>query len=143
MAGTRPGHARSLCDTGHGVEVCVDRGEYRSGGNIVITTRNLTDRPIFKDGCATATARVPESEDDHRPRYTPRRNCGINATIADILAHAVRMEAGALLEENLQLGYGPQDFYRVQMWLLTPRGELAFRTPVNSGQFVIFPAASN
>ena len=55
----------------------------------------------------------------------------------------VRLEPGASTTEILRLGYSPQDFFRVTVWLLTPDGEPAFDTPATSGVFVIFPGANN
>lgn len=133
----------SLCDTSHGVEVCVDRGEYRSNESIEVTTRNLSERPILKDGCGTSTSPVPDSEDEFRPVYSPRRNCGVGVTRAVIVERMVRVEPGETVRETLRLGYAPQDFFRVHVWLLTPAGDLAFDTPATSGVFVIFPAAED
>ncbi|MXX67600.1 MAG: hypothetical protein F4Y74_01325 [Gemmatimonadales bacterium] len=133
----------SLCDTRHGVEVCVDRPEYRSNEAIVVTTRNLADGPIFKDACATTALPDPDSEEDFRPAYNPRRHCGPAVTRTVIVERMVRLEPGASTRETLRLGYSPQDFFRVIVWLLTPDGALAFDTPAASGVFVIFPGADN
>lgn len=142
-SGEATGPRGSLCDTRHGVEVCVDRPEYRFGESILITTRNVSDRRVFKDGCGTSTARAPRSEEAFRPYYNPRRHCGVAVTRTLIVERMVELEPGASTRETLQLGYSPQDFFRVTVWLLTPDGALAFDTPAASGVFVIFPAANN
>ncbi len=133
----------NLCDTRHGAEVCVDRPEYRSSESILITTRNVSDRPIFKDACGTTALPVPDPGEDFRPRYNPRRHCGPGVTQTVVVERMVRLEPGASTRETLRLGYSPQDFFHVTVWLLTPDGEPAFDTPATSGVFVIFPGASN
>ncbi len=133
----------SLCDTRHGVEVCVDRPEYRSNEAILVTTRNVSDHPIFKDECGTTAIPAPDSEEDFRPSYNPARHCGHVDTRAVVVERMVRLEPGASTRETLLLGYSPQDFFRVIVWLLTPDGALAFDTPAASGVFVIFPGADN
>ena len=141
--GEPTGPRGSLCDTSHGVEVCVDRAEYRSNETIEVTTLNLSDRPILKDSCGTSASPVPDSEDEFRPVYSPRRNCGVGVTREVIVDRMVQLEPGESIRETLQLGYAPQDFFRVQVWLLTPEGDLAFATPATSGVFVIFPGAGD
>ena len=141
--GEPTGPRGSLCDTRHGVEVCVDRAEYRSNESIKVTTLNLSNRAILKDSCGTGTSPAPDSEDEFRPVYSPRRNCGVGVTRAVIVERMVRLEPGASVLETLQLGYAPQDFFRVHVWLLTSEGDLAFDTPATSGIFVIFPGADN
>jgi hypothetical protein len=133
----------SLCDTRHGVEVCVDRPEYRSNEAVLITTRNVSDLPIFKDACGTTALSAPDSEEDFRPNYNPQRHCGEAVTRTVVVERMVRLEPGASTRETLRLGYSPQDFFRVVVWLLTPDGALAFDTPAVSGVFVIFPGADN
>ena len=142
-SGEATGPRGSLCDTRHGAEVCVDRPEYRSNEAIVITTRNVSDGPIFKDACATTALPDPDSEEDFRPAYNPRRHCGPRVTRTVIVERMVRLEPGASTTEILRLGYSPQDFFRVTVWLLTPDGEPAYDTPATSGVFVIFPGANN
>ncbi len=142
-SGEATGPRGSLCDTRHGVEVCVDRPESRSDESIVITTRNLSDRPIFRDACGMSTPRVPDPEDEFTPFYNPRRNCGISVTREMIVERTERLGPGEATRDTLQLGYVPQDFFRAQVWLLTPSGDLAFDTPATSGVFVIFPGANN
>ncbi len=142
-SGEATGPRGSLCETRHGVEVCVDRPEYRSNESILIAARNLSDHPIFKDACGTTTEPVPASEEDFRPAYNPQRNCGQAVTRATAVERMVRLEPGASTRDTLRLGYSPQDFYRVTVWLLTPGGALAFDTPATSGVFVIFPGANN
>lgn len=141
--GDATGPRGGLCDTRHGVEVCVDRSEYRSNESVLITTRNVSDRPIFKDACGTTAIRAPDSEEDFRPDYRPQRHCGQAATRTVVIERMVRLEPGASTRDTLQLGYAPQDFFRVIVWLLTPDGALAFDTPAASGVFVIFPGADN
>lgn len=133
----------SLCDTRHGVEVCVDRPEYRSNEAVLITTRNASDRPIFKDACGTTALPAPDSEEDFRPNYNPQRHCGQAVTRTVVVERMVRLEPGASSRDTLRLGYSPQDFFRAIVWLLTPDGALAFDTPAVSGVFVIFPGADN
>ncbi len=133
----------SLCDTRHGAEVCVDRSEYRSNESILITTRNVSDRAIFKDACGTTAIPAPDSEEGFAPNYNPRRHCGRGVTRAVIVERMVRLEPGASTRETLRLGYSPQAFFRVTVWLLAPDGALAFDTPAMSGVFVIFPGAGN
>ncbi|MDE2664158.1 MAG: hypothetical protein OXI39_14305 [Gemmatimonadota bacterium] len=140
--GGATGPRGSLCDTRHGTEVCVDRPEYRSGEAIVITTRNVSNGSIFKD-CGTTAVPAPDSEDEFRPAYNPRRRCGATVTRTEIVERMVRLEPGASTRETLRLGYSPQDFFHVTVWLLTLDGELAFDTPATSGVFVIFPGANN
>ena len=142
-SGGAVGPSGNLCDTRHGVEVCVDRPEYRSNESIIITTRNMSNRPIFKDACGTSASRVPDPEADVKPQYNPRRNCGVSVTREVIVERMVRLGPGSTTRETLELGYAPQDFFHVQVWLLTPRGELRFDTPAISGVFVIFPGADN
>ncbi len=137
------GPSGNLCDTRHEVEVCVDRPEYRSNESIVIATRNLSDRPIFRDACGMSTSRVPDPEDEFTPFYSPQRNCGISVTREMIVERMERLGSGEATRDTLQLGYAPQDFFRAQVWLLTPSGDLAFDTPATSGVFVIFPGANN
>ncbi|MCY3599761.1 MAG: hypothetical protein OXN85_07300 [Gemmatimonadetes bacterium] len=142
-SGEATGPRGSLCDTRHGVEVCVDRPEYRSNGAILVTTRNVSDRPIFKDACGTTVLPVPDSEEDFKPHYNARRHCGPAVTRTVVIERMVRLEPGASTRETLRLGYSPQGFFHVTVWLLTPDGALAFDTPATSGVFVIFPGADN
>lgn len=142
-SGEATGPRGSLCDTRHGVEVCVDRPEYRPHQSVIITTRNVSDRQVFKDACGTTTARAPRTEEDFRPHYNPRRHCGPAVTRTVIAQRMVSLEPGASTRETLLLGYSPQDFFRVTVWLLTPDGELAFDTPAASGVFVVFPGANS
>ncbi len=142
-SGEATGPRGSLCDIRHGAEVCVDRPEYRSNESVVVTTRNVSDLPIFKDACGTTALPDPDSEEDFRPNYNPQRHCGPAVTRTVIVERMVRLEPGASTRETLQLGYSPQDFFRVTVWLLTPEGALAFDTPATSGVFVIFPGANN
>lgn len=81
----------SLCDTRHGVEVCVDRPEYRSNESVVITTRNVSDRPIFKDARGTTAVPARDSEEDFRPSYNPQRNCGQTVTRKVVVERMVRL----------------------------------------------------
>lgn len=120
----------------------MDRLEYGTGDRIVITTRNLSGSPVFKDGCGTSTVRVSDSR-GVRGRYVPRLRCGINVTPETIVARMVRLDHGALTEETLLVqGFVVQGYYYVQVWLLTADGALAFDTPVRSGIFGLVPSAN-
>ena len=121
----------------------MDRPEYRSNESVVITTRNVSDRPIFKDACGMTTVPAPDSEEDFTPNYNPQRNCGQAVTRTVVVERMVRLEPGASTRDTLRLGYAPQDFFRAVVWLLTADGALAFDTPAASGVFVIFPGADN
>ncbi|WP_419167564.1 hypothetical protein [Candidatus Palauibacter sp.] len=132
----------SLCDTRHGAEVCVDRAEYGLHDVIAITTRNVSDRAIFKDACGTSRVAEMDSE-DVRPIYAPHLNCGPGVTLATIVERMVRLEPGASTQETLQIGFAVQDFYRVYVWILAADGTLAADSPATSGFFTILPSGRN
>lgn len=130
------------CGIEHGVEVCVDRLEYGTGERIVVTTRNISGSPVFKDGCGTSTVRVSDSR-EVRGRYLPRLRCGVGVTRETIVARMVRLEHGASTEEALPVrGFVVQGYYQVQVWLLNADGALAADTAVRSGVFGLVPSAN-
>ena len=139
--GSATGPSGDLCDARAGVEVCVDRSEYGINQPITITTRNLSNSPIYKDWCGTSTALVRNAEDESRPPYNPGRRCPGQITIADIVGRAVQIEPGESNEDMIAIaGFVVQGFYRANVWLLHADGTPAFDTPISSGIFTIFPS---
>ena len=106
----------------------MDRSECGLNQSIIVTTRNLSDRPIYKDWCGVTMALVMGEEDKSRPRYSSRRRCGGNATIVDRLARASQMDPGESDPDTLRVGgFVVQGFYRANVWLLAPNGYAGFR----------------
>ena len=137
------GPASMLCETRHGLEVCVDRAEYQRTDAIAVTTTNVSGSAILKDSCATKMVGVTDLQRDFEEVYNPRLHCGSEVTRADIVEHMVEILPGASFEETLRLStFAFQGWYRVNVWILNAEGNLAVETPAISGTFRVFPASN-
>ena len=131
-----------LCGVRHGVEVCADRAEFRRTDEVTVTTRNISSRPILKDGCATKLVGVTSLVRAFEEEYLPSLRCGRGVTLAEVRAKMTRIEPGASLVETLTFqSFAFQGYYRANVWLLDEEGGLAADTPAVSGIFKMFPAA--
>ena len=141
--GDAAGPVGSLCATRHGAEVCADRPEYRPGQSVTVTTRNASDRPIFRDVCATRLVGVTNRAMDFDETYDPRFRCGAEVSRMDIVARMVNIASGASLEESITIPPGVfQGWYRVNVWILDSEGDRVAERPANTGIFQVFPSAN-
>ena len=132
----------AVCDTRHGAEVCADRAEYERSETVVVTTRNVSSRPIFQDVCSTKLVGVTSLARTFEEDYNPRLRCGNGATAADVRANMVRIEPGESFDERLSFTlFAFQGYYRANVWIVDEEGQLAAETPATSGVFRVFPSS--
>ncbi|MYA32723.1 MAG: hypothetical protein F4164_10345 [Gemmatimonadales bacterium] len=137
------GPATSLCDTRHGVEVCVDKSEYGRSERLIVTTTNVSGNPIFRDSCAIKPTGVTNLSAEFEEVYNPRLHCGPEVTRADIVERMVEIAPGASADEILGFAiHAFQGWYRVNVWILDREGNLAFDTPAVSGVFRVHPSTN-
>ena len=137
------GPAPSLCDTRHGLEVCVDKLEYGRSDSLIVTTTNASDSLIFRDSCAIKAEGVTNLSADFEEVYNPRLHCGSEVTRADIVERMVEIAPGASVAETLRFPvHAFQGWYRVNVWILDREGNLAFGTPAVSGIFRVHPSTN-
>ncbi|MXX78057.1 MAG: hypothetical protein F4Z33_03545 [Gemmatimonadales bacterium] len=137
------GPATSLCDTRHGVEVCVDKPEYGRSELLIVTTTNVSGSPIFRDSCAIKPTGVTNLSAEFEEVYNPRLHCGPEVTRTDIVERMVEIAAGASAVETLRFAvHAFQGWYRVNVWILDREGSLAFDTPAVSGVFRVHPSTN-
>ena len=141
--GDAAGPVGSLCATRHGAEVCANGPEYRPGQSVTVSTRNVSDRPIFRDVCATKLVGVTSRSTDFDETYSPRLRCGPDVSKARIVARMVEIEPDASFEESIVIGRGAfQGWYRVNVWILDSEGDRVGERPANTGIFQVFPSAN-
>lgn len=134
------GPAGSLCAVRAGVEVCLDRSEYRRPDPVRVTIRNTTSEPILKDGCATKLVGKTSRDQTFEEEYQPALHCGQAAGVAEVLAAAVEIAPGATFEETLNFtSFAFQGYYRANVWLLDDTGGLQPASPAFSGTVIMVP----
>ena len=141
--GDTAGPVGSLCATRHGVEVCAERPEYRPTQSVTFTTRNISNGPVFQDGCATKLVGVTNLATDFDETWDPRLRCGADVSRTDIVARMVEIGVDASFEASIAIPAGAfQGWYRVNVWILDAVGDRVGERPASSGIFHVFPSAN-
>ena len=129
------------CMSNDGLELCVDRDEYRPGSHVSVELRNSTSETIHVDLCA-AVALSRATVDTFGVQYSPARRCGLDPTPEEIRSRALELTPGAVRSDVVTVSAGiPQGFYRAYYWRLDASGQLASPDPARSPEFDVFPSA--
>lgn len=135
------GPTESLCATRNGVEVCVDRAQYRPLQTINYTVRNTTAGPIFKDNCSLKPVGITRRDLEFEEVFNASLFCA-PGTPTDVMANMDEIGPGETLSATAPISaFAFQGFYRLNVWIVQADGTLAHDVPSHSGIFEVFPSA--
>jgi hypothetical protein len=133
------------CKETDGVSICIDRSQYRPSWTVRMTLKNNGSETVYQDVCSPSLVRslgTIADLDAVRGVYDPRRYCGADVTLEDIVAQMRELPPGGSLTVNVQIPVAAvQGFYRVDIWFLDAEGTNLPESPYGTQPFDVFPTA--